>query len=85
MCVMPERRADVARWWTELWSEHDGTARVYCGVARTDEGFAVDLFRGDTCILSEAYGTRKEAVAASLALRPGLRRQDHGLRTTFMQ
>lgn len=53
--------------WTELWSVRAGRSRTYCGVARTDDGFAVDVFRDDTCIASEEHATREMAVRAALA------------------
>jgi hypothetical protein len=55
-------------WWTEIWSVGRGSSRVYCGVARTEEGFAVDLFRGDTCLESCEVQTRTEAVKMASAL-----------------
>ena len=55
-------------WWTEIWSVGGGSNRVYCGVALTEEGFAVDLFRGDTCIESRVLASRMDAVQAAGAL-----------------
>lgn len=74
MCSFVDKKADLALWWTELWTEQEGATRVYCGVARTDEGFAVDLFRDYTCVLSEPYRTEHEAVMASMALQQSHRR-----------
>jgi hypothetical protein len=54
-------------WWTEIWSVGRGADRVYCGVARTDEGFAVDVFHGDTCIESKVFDSRIDAVKAASA------------------
>jgi hypothetical protein len=31
----------MAGWWTELWSIGNGLSRTSCGIARTEEGFAV--------------------------------------------
>ena len=55
--------------WTEIWSEGHGRSRSYCGIAGTEDGFAVDLFRGDTCLSSSTYGTWQEAEQAAEALR----------------
>ena len=52
-------------WWTEIWSVGRGPNRVYCGIARTEEGFAVDLFCGDTCIESREVESRDDAVKAA--------------------
>jgi hypothetical protein len=57
----------MADFWTELWSVRAGRSRTYCGVARTEDGFAVDVFRDDTCIASEEHATRELAVRAALA------------------
>lgn len=65
----------MVRWWTEIWSVGVGLSRRYCGVARTEEGYAVDLFEGDTCLESEVYATRKEAVRRALAMEPGYRQR----------
>jgi hypothetical protein len=55
-------------WWTEIWSVGRGSDRVYCGIARTEDGFAVDLFCGDTCIESRVVETRADAVKTAGAL-----------------
>jgi hypothetical protein len=65
----------MANWWTEIWSHGAGQSRKYCGVARTEEGYAVDLFEGDTCLGSEVFATRKEAVQRAVALGGGHRQQ----------
>lgn len=54
-------------WWTEIWSVGRGANRLYCGVALTEEGFAVDVFRGDTCLDSWIFETREAAVKAAAA------------------
>jgi hypothetical protein len=59
----------MIEWWTEMWSFGQGRSRVYCGVAETDEGFAVDVFYGDTCLESFEKPTRGEAVRAAGELR----------------
>ena len=51
----------MAKRWKEVWSAGTGARRTYCGIARTVEGYAVDLFRGDSCIASEIHATRQEA------------------------
>jgi hypothetical protein len=53
----------------EVWSIGEGRSRVYCGVAATDDGFAVDVFRGDTCLESVDRSTQGEAVHQAGALR----------------
>ena len=51
-------------WWREIWSLDEGRTRVYCGIARTPDGYAVDVFRGDTCVESETFPSRLEAAFA---------------------
>lgn len=51
-------------WWREVWSEGQGARRLYCGIAKTPEGYAVDVFRGDVCIFSETYRSRFAAAEA---------------------
>lgn len=53
-----------SNWWREIWSLEDGPRRVYCGIAQTEDGYAVDVFRGDTCIESETFASRLEAAFA---------------------
>ena len=57
----------MSGWWTPIWTVGSGPNRLYCGIARTEDGFAVDVFRGDTCIDSVEYATRKEAVREAAA------------------
>lgn len=57
----------MSGWWTPIWSVGTGTSRIYCGIARTEEGFAVDVFRGDTCIESVVYDSRTAAVRGAAA------------------
>lgn len=47
--------------WTEIWSAGYGRDRSYCGIAETEEGFAVDVFHGDTCVASTVHASRDEA------------------------
>ena len=56
-------------WWTEVWSVGAGATRRSCGIAHTEDGFAVDVLRGDTCIASETYPTRDEAERAAAAFK----------------
>ena len=56
-------------WWTEVWSFEDGHSRVYGGIALTQEGFAVDVFEGDTCVESDIFSSREEAEQAALQLK----------------
>jgi hypothetical protein len=51
----------MAEAWTEIWSIGRGQTRTYCGIAETEDGFAVDVFNADTCVWSRIYGTRNEA------------------------
>ena len=51
-------------WWREVWSISEGRTRIYCGIAKTADGYAVDVFRGDTCIESDTFPTRIEAAYA---------------------
>lgn len=51
-------------WWREIWSVGDGASRRYCGIARTPDGYAVDVFVGDQCLESETFETRIEAAYA---------------------
>jgi hypothetical protein len=53
-------------WWTEIWSFEDGHSRVYGGIALTPDGFAVDVFEGDTCVESDIFTSRDEAEKAAL-------------------
>jgi hypothetical protein len=55
--------------WKEIWAAGEGNSRIYCGIARTVDGYAVDLFRGDSCVASEIHRTREEAERAALSLR----------------
>lgn len=61
----------MRRWWKEVWSAGSGPSRTYCGIARTVDGYAVDLFRGDSCLASEIHGTRAEAERAAAGLSRG--------------
>ena len=54
----------ATEWWREVWSVGDGPSRTYCGIARTPEGYAVDVFEGDDCIESESFDSRLEAAYA---------------------
>jgi hypothetical protein len=65
----------MSGWWTPIWSFGTGAHRIYCGIARTEEGFAVDVFRGDTCIESRVYATRPEALTGAAAFEREFARQ----------
>ena len=58
-------------WWAEEWSFGAGRTRMYCGITRTDEGYAVDVFRGDPCVDSFVYDNLTEArkIAQGLKLQ----------------
>ena len=62
--------------WTEQWSFGVNGSRVFCGIARTDEGFAVDVFYSDTCVASFPCRSQQEAEHVARDLRfeyaPGL-------------
>ena len=47
--------------WTEIWSFGRGAARTYCGVARTQEGYAVDIFHNYTCLETTVHASRDAA------------------------
>ena len=59
----------MTNWWAEEWSIGSGRARTLCGIARTDDGYAVDVFRGDTCLDSFEYRSRSEAIQAAHTLK----------------
>jgi hypothetical protein len=56
-------------WWTEVWSFENGQSRVYGGIALTPDGFAVDVFEGDTCVESDIFSSREAAEKAALQLK----------------
>jgi hypothetical protein len=64
--------------WIEMWSVGNGPDRTYCGVARTADGYAVDVFRGDLCVASDIYPGRRLAEDAARALK---RRYDRSARS----
>ncbi len=55
--------------WTEIWSSGYGRDRSYCGIAETEEGFAVDVFEGDTCVASVVFDSQADAEDAAMRLR----------------
>jgi hypothetical protein len=55
--------------WAEVWSAGHGPSRSYCGIARTEEGFAVDVFHGDTCVASVTFDSQAEAQQAANRMR----------------
>lgn len=65
----------VRNWWTELWSIGEGAGRTYCGIARTPEGFALDVFRGDNCLSSTIHASWREAEHEASALKRRHRRR----------
>jgi hypothetical protein len=64
-----------------MWSLGRGSSRVYCGIAETEEGFAVDVFHGDTCIDSFVCTTQGEAVRSAREVQ---RQYDDSLRTATL-
>jgi hypothetical protein len=65
----------MRNWWTELWSIGEGPARTYCGIARTPDGFALDVLRGDTCLASTLHETWSEAEREASAMKRRYRRR----------
>lgn len=55
--------------WTEIWSSGHGRDRAYCGIAETEDGFAVDVFEGDTCVASMVFTSYAEAEQTALGHR----------------
>ena len=60
--------------WTEVWSYGRGSARTYCGISRTYDGFAVDVFHGFTCLETTVHETHDAAMAMARACRARYRR-----------
>jgi hypothetical protein len=65
----------MRNWWTELWSVGDGFGRTYCGIARTPDGFALDVFRGDTCLESTLHASWGDAEREASTLKRRYRRR----------
>lgn len=65
----------MRNWWTEMWAIDDGPDRTYCGIARTPDGFALDVFRGDNCIASTLHATWREAEREASVLKRRYRRR----------
>lgn len=62
----------MAAWqesWTEIWSAGHGQNRSYCGIAVTEDGYAVDVFQGDTCVASVTFAVRQDAERAAARMR----------------
>lgn len=59
----------MAGLWAEQWSFGTGPSKVSCGISRTEDGFSVDLFRGETCVDSFCYRTREDAERLTRKLR----------------
>ena len=76
--------ATVGNWWTEMWSIVDVGGRTYCGIARTPDGFAVDVFRGDTCIASTLHMTWGEAEREASVLKRRYRRRRPAVRNDWV-
>jgi hypothetical protein len=62
--------------WSEIWSAGHGRDRSYCGIAATDDGYAVDVFQGDTCVASSLFANRDEAERAASRARARYARTD---------
>jgi hypothetical protein len=65
----------MSAWWAEEWSFGTGRTRTYCGITRTEDGYTVDVFRGDTCVDSFVYGSLSEARRIAQGLRLHYRSQ----------
>jgi hypothetical protein len=65
----------MRNWWTEMWSVGEGRDRTYCGIARTPDGFALDVFRGDTCLASTLHESWSAAEQEATALKRRYRRR----------
>ena len=48
-------------WRAEQWWLGSGADRVSCGISRSEDGYAVDLFHGSQQIESIFYSTRADA------------------------
>lgn len=55
--------------WSEIWTAGHGRDRCYCGIAAIEDGFAVDVFQGDTCVASAVFSSRDEAERAAVRMR----------------
>jgi hypothetical protein len=62
--------------WTEVWSFGLEPSRTYCVVERTEDGYAVDIFHGYTCLEAAVYATHDEAHGAAVASRARYRTAD---------
>jgi hypothetical protein len=51
----------MVSWRAEQWSLGSGQGRLSCGISRSEDGFSVDIFRGETCLDSVFYRTRADA------------------------
>jgi len=47
--------------WTEQWAIGEGQSRVYCVIARTDNGLFVNVFEGETRVESVRVFTYQDA------------------------
>jgi hypothetical protein len=65
----------MSGWWAEEWSFGTGRTRTYCGITRTEEGYAVDVFRGETCMDSFVYGSLSAAKQIAQGLKLQYRSQ----------
>jgi hypothetical protein len=51
----------MVSWRAEQWSLGSGQARLSCGISRSEDGFSVDISRGETCLDSVFYPKRADA------------------------
>ena len=53
----------------EQWKLMSGGSRISCGISRTEDGFSVDVYDGETCVDRYACGTRGDAERRTRALK----------------
>jgi hypothetical protein len=49
----------------EQWKLVSGGSRVSCGISRSEDGFSVDVFDGETCVDRFSCRTRTDAEQAT--------------------
>ena len=45
----------------EQWKLNSGGSRVSCGISRSEDGFSVDVYHGETCVDRFPCRTRTDA------------------------
>jgi hypothetical protein len=59
----------MVSWRSEQWRVGAGRSRVSCGISRTEDGFAVDVICGETCVDSFFYQNRADAERVTRQLK----------------